>query len=235
MFYSPRSAVNLAFTAFVLAVSFLGCTKSNDASLWQSYLDSLSTNQAAKTETASDVKVAPTVLLNSSVHEKMGPGSTCGNGVIDDVNEYCDKREMRHTYCSDIGGISGVLECDKDCKLDISDCITPATDLLLGGQAETCKCNCANDRCSGGCTPQGTVDPKTGNSICEYKCNNDCTCTCEGKIEVHLQQCDFNCLCQVDSNNLPRCDCTMNECELLAVLSPNITRFITPPIQVVQP
>lgn len=150
----------------------------------------------------------------------------CGDGVINGSTEDCDQGAIQNTTCREYNGTSGVVTCQPNCLYDISDCITPKVDRVIGGIAETCKCNCTATACRGGCQSTNMI----GQSVCRYDCQNDCTCRCEGKLEAHVNDCEFRCACAVDIAGNPNCECNLDSCELLAAISPNIATIVSNPI-----
>lgn len=152
--------------------------------------------------------------------------AVCGNGIIEG-DEYCDRDNISHRRCSDFGGgISGEIGCTVDCLLDISRCITVAVDDRIGGIAEVCKCTCDNNSCQGGCTP--ALGPSLSTAECLFMCDNSCTCRCEGKLETHIQYCSITCLCTDagDTPSTPLCQCSLDECETITVIAPNIAELV---------
>ena len=212
-----RCIVLLPIISFMVS----SCTQMSEQEKLKQYLLSVAAENAVippgeGVPTTINLPGGTSVVSGTPIEKKSG---FCGDGIINGENEHCDKDAMAHTKCSELdGGLSGALSCSKDCHINISDCLTVAADARLGGLAETCKCNCQNDRCSGGCAPSGAV----GMSRCRFDCDSDCVCKCEGKLETHVESCKFSCFCQVDANGNPICDCTKDECEVLAITNPNI-------------
>ncbi|MBQ1265465.1 MAG: hypothetical protein IIY06_01675 [Proteobacteria bacterium] len=69
----------------------------------------------------------------------------CGNGVLDDVNEECDKTQFRTGFdtCNDwITGSTGTLTCKRTCEVDYSNCHAAPTaycgDGIVNTNAEDC-------------------------------------------------------------------------------------------------
>jgi len=58
-------------------------------------------------------------------HTKSHPVDTtkCGNGVIDDPQEQCDKNDFGDLNCGKLGYSGGKLLCTENCFLDFSGCI----------------------------------------------------------------------------------------------------------------
>src|SRR5690606_564474 len=115
----------------------------------------------------------------------------CGDGIMNGDKEQCDGTSIPHDVCRSYGGIAGGVTCSPDCLLDISNCITPAVDVVFGGLAENCRCNCQGNRCSGGCSPVG--EGATGVSACLFDCTNDCICACEEKLQNNIERCVVRC------------------------------------------
>jgi hypothetical protein len=164
---------------------------------------------------------APSVIGGTPRQVKEG---FCGDGIINGPTEDCDQGAIQNTDCRDYGGIAGTVRCQQNCLYDISECITPGVDRLIGGIAETCKCTCNNSACRGHC---GSLSGLAGQSTCNYTCDNDCICLCEGKLEAHVEDCEFRCECIVDPAGVPQCACNLAECEILSTISPHIASIAT--------
>jgi hypothetical protein len=185
-------------------------------------------------------------MTNSAYATKEGAlrRGYCGDGILNG-NEECDGNDLNFTSCSALGGSEGVLRCQANCIYDISDCMSSDADLIyeidrrLGGLAETCRCECGNTACRGGCLGLG----REARGLCEFQCDNDCICNCEGKIGAHVEGCEFLCALSTDLDGAPQAECALQRCELLTSISPNIGSmvvaggdpFLIPPIPVVPP
>lgn len=153
----------------------------------------------------------------------------CGDGILNG-NEECDGNDLNFTDCSVLQGGSGKLSCQDNCIYDISDCssISEASliseiDRRIGGLAEACRCNCDPEDCSGGC-----VSNESGKATCDFDCDNQCICRCEGKIETHIEECNVDCSCNIDTNGNPDCSCSLSRCDLVTAISPIIGSLTSP-------
>ncbi len=155
----------------------------------------------------------------------------CGDGVING-NEDCDGGDLKIHSCKVLNGGEGHVKCQPNCVYDISQCGSrnSESDLAgeinekVGGIAEVCKCTCNNDNCDGGC-----VDSSLEMSMvdCFYRCNNNCTCRCEGRLEAHIEYCNMDCQCTNNSLGKPECACNLDECEMIVATDPNIGTLVT--------
>ena len=145
----------------------------------------------------------------------------CGDGIINGDNEHCDRNAMVFNECSDLqGGLYGQLKCTQDCHFDISNCMTAATDTLLGGRGETCKCNCDPALCQGACA--GATG--TGESTCFFDCRRkNCTCQCENLFEYAFNGGNIQCRCVTDASGAPNCACSLDQIEGVVLTKPNYT------------
>ncbi len=216
----------LVFTMGMALLLNLSCTQSLEQERLEHYLQAIAAEETAVPNAGvANISAAGTPTTGTSVGgtpRLVMPG-VCGDGIINGSNEDCDKGAITNPNCNELGGISGTIKCSENCLYDLSDCITPAVNERIGGTAENCKCNCAGNRCSGGCSPVN--GSSVGQSRCRYDCDNDCICKCEGKLEAHIESCEFTCLCSVDTSGNPLCDCTMDTCDVLAIISPNIANL----------
>lgn len=226
--------MNLFYAAFIhlalLLVPFLiisSCNKLSPAEKQAQYMAAINAQESApqpipipggSQEGQLGLNVVPTSVPDIRSEQK----AICGNGIIEG-DEYCDRDNISHRKCTDFQGISGEIGCTQDCLLDISRCITPEVDVKVGGISEVCKCTCNNDNCQGGCTPIGDVGQ--GRVDCLFRCDNSCTCRCEGKTETHIEYCNITCQCDVDNQGNPQCFCNLDECEFLNVIVPNIAEL----------
>lgn len=228
---------------------FIGCTGGSSSDRLSKYLSTINAQEVSSVTAAGAGAAAPPagapapaiipVIGNSANAGAVGSANAivagtprtvtrdgfCGDGVINGTTEDCDQGAIQNTTCREYGGISGNVTCQPNCLYDISDCITPAVDRKIGGVAETCKCNCTSTACRGGCQSTNLV----GQSICRFQCENDCTCRCEGKLEAHVNECDFRCACAIDVSGNPNCECNLDNCELITSISPNIATIINNP------
>lgn len=149
----------------------------------------------------------------------------CGDGMING-HEDCDGTDIKIRSCQVLNGGEGEIKCQPNCVYDISSCgrseqsIADTINERLGGIAEVCKCSCASDNCDGGCAPISTIYGP--NVDCLFRCDNSCTCNCEDKMEAHIEYCNLGCQCTNDTQGNPQCMCKLEECEMLAVIKPNI-------------
>lgn len=231
-----RQAFAISISAILLSSSIMmssACTESSLQDKLKKYYSSISA-----ADTTLDAGNLPQPPSGSSAHvaSDSGPaaivGGTprvvkdgfCGDGIINGSTEDCDGGAIQNTNCRDYGAISGTVTCQPNsCLYDISHCITPAVNTEIGGQTETCKCSCDTQRCDGGCTAAGVV----GQSACSFQCQNDCVCQCEGKLEAHVQSCDFTCACTISISGNPECNCSLDECDLLATITPHIADIVS--------
>lgn len=146
----------------------------------------------------------------------------CGDGIMNGDLEQCDKGAIPKTACSGYGGTAGQVSCTPECLLDISNCITPAVDEVFGGYTENCRCACAQDNCTGGCSPLTESGTSTGISSCLFDCNNQCYCNCEERIEATIERCRLECTCYVDTTSFPDCYCRISDCYIVAGNRKNI-------------
>lgn len=221
-----KSARYLPFFYMVVLMLSISCTQSEEQQQLEKYLASIAAAEASAPAAGGSLlggagTGGSTQIIGGT--PRVVKDGTCGDGIINGTMEDCDKGAITNPYCSELGGISGQIRCSENCLYDISDCITPATNERIGGTAETCKCNCSGNRCSGGCSPLGTNS--VGTATCRYDCDNDCICKCEGKTEAHVENCEFRCTCTVDGAGNPICECAMDTCEVLTVISPNIANL----------
>jgi len=168
--------------------------------------------------TADPNSIIPPSKLLPAVADK-GAQGFCGDGIING-DEYCDGTTLSDTRCEEFNGLSGDIRCKQDCKLDISNCLTPAIDKHIGGRAETCKCNCSGNNCDGGCAPRGGL--VIGVSHCQFRCEQDCVCNCGELLQSHIDRCDFECDCSLDPAGSPVCICSQNQCDIIVSTKPNI-------------
>jgi hypothetical protein len=152
----------------------------------------------------------------------------CGDGIING-NEECDGPAMPFYSCHIMGGNDGILGCQHNCVIDISQCSTSASidmwaDMCLaevaeriGGIAEICSCDWPEEQqeCYKNCNHGNNT------TICNYSCEQRATCQCEGKLEANVENCNFSCTCK-NQSNVPDCDCSMKKCETITAISPNI-------------
>lgn len=200
---------------------FMSCTEKSDSDKLKQYYSSINANDAV-------VGGAPTPGLGGAPQIVAGTPRTtkdgfCGDGIINGATEDCDQGAVQNTSCRDYNGIDGVVTCQPNCLYDISNCMTPRADREIGGIAETCKCYCETNACRGGCQTT-TVN---GQAVCSYRCQNECTCNCEGNLSAKVESCDFQCACTVDLNGNPDCECSLSECELLTTINKDIGTLIT--------
>lgn len=205
-------------------LSLLSCTPTQEQERLNQYLETISAAEAvAPTGLPGAVPLTPGVTANISGTPRQVTAGVCGDGIINGSSEDCDKGAITNPNCNELGGISGIIKCTENCLYDLSDCITPAVNERIGGTAENCKCNCGGNRCNGGCQP--STSTSVGQSSCRFGCDQDCICKCEGKLEAHIERCEFRCICSVDTSGNPNCECTMDTCDVLAVISPNIANL----------
>lgn len=212
-------------TSFVVLI-LSSCTQSLENEKISRYLDIIAAEEASapgSSASASASSSGATTIVGGTPR-LVTPG-VCGDGIINGSAEDCDKGAITNPNCSELGGISGTVKCSENCLYDLSDCITPAVNERIGGITENCKCNCAGNRCTGGCSQVNSSS--VGQSRCRFDCDNECVCKCEGKLEAHIQRCDYTCFCTVDTTGNPQCDCSMDTCDVLAVISPNIANLVS--------
>lgn len=61
---------------------------------------------------------------------------TCGDGVVNAIDEHCDQADLGGATCETLGHSSGVLACDASCRFDADDCGDPCTEsggVVAGG------------------------------------------------------------------------------------------------------
>lgn len=212
---------------FVLGM--LSCTQSAEQERINRFLETIAAEEAAVPGAGGGSSASGssgTTTIVGGTPRLVTPG-VCGDGIINGINEDCDKGAITNPNCSELGGISGTIRCSENCLYDLSDCITPATNQKIGGLTENCKCSCTGNRCNGGCSPTNATS--VGQTRCRFDCDNECLCKCEGKIEAHIERCDFICYCSVDGSGNPICDCSMDNCDVLATISPNIANLVSAP------
>ncbi len=169
-------------------------------------------------------------ISTNAANETISSRGYCGDGIINGY-EQCDGNDMNNMSCSTLGGGSGTLECQANCVYDISDCISSVDisdeiNARVGGLAEICSCQASGENCTKECT-RGTP----GMTTCTYTCNQDTVCSCEGKMDAHIEECTFSCECTTDKDGFPDCDCGMKTCKMLSVIAVNIgtlTDYYTP-------
>ena len=141
----------------------------------------------------------------------------CGDGIINGQTEQCDGNTIQNDDCSDYGAVSGIVRCQPNCLLDVSDCLTPRIDREIGGLAETCRIQSLGS-CNGGCVSAGM----RGFSKCSYRCEN-VVGKCENIIEAHIEDCSFNCDCATGVDGSPDCICGMTTCNFISTIAPDLT------------
>lgn len=209
--------INNVFMVCLSVVIFASsCNRLSEADKQRLYLESLMQNVQAQDQAVSPPTGRPSTLLPAEADK--GSKGFCGDGIING-DEYCDGTTLSDVACTEFLGLSGRLACKNDCKLDIRDCLTAATDKAIGGRSENCKCNCSGNNCDGGCAPRGAA---LGVSRCEYRCEQDCVCNCGELLQTHLERCDFQCDCTIDLSGFPQCVCNQDQCDILAITKPNI-------------
>lgn len=218
-----------------LLILLMSCTESTESEKLKQYLNSINAAEVSLPGTGpSPLPGISPVPVGSGAPAQTISGTPrtvkdgfCGDGVINGPTEDCDQNAIQNTSCRDYGGIAGKVACQANCLYDISDCITPAVDRHIGGIADNCKCNCNASPCRGGCRSSALV----GQVICHFICDNDCICQCEGRLESHVEDCELTCVCSVDLSGNPDCACSLDECEILATISPNIATIVTTAIR----
>lgn len=221
---STRLSTALAVAGLSVVLN-LSCTQSLEQERLNHYLEAIAAEEAAVPGGAS-ISTAGSTITGTTIlggTPRLASPGVCGDGIINGLGEDCDKGAITNPNCSELGGISGTVKCSENCLYDLSDCITPAVNERIGGTTENCKCNCAGNRCNGGCNPSNGAS--VGQTRCRYDCDNDCICKCEGKMEAHIESCEFTCLCSLDTAGNPICDCTMDTCDVLTIISPNIANL----------
>jgi hypothetical protein len=224
----------IKYSVIGLFLLIIGCTENSQADRLSRYLSSINAQEVSSVTAAAPAAGAaapapPYGLANAGTvgsanaivagtPRTVTRDGFCGDGVINGTTEDCDQGAIQNTTCREYGGISGVVSCQPNCLYDISDCITPAVDKKIGGAAENCKCNCTSTVCRGGCQSTTLV----GQSTCRYTCDNDCTCRCESMLEAYVNDCEFRCACSIDVSGNPNCECSLDDCELLVAISPNV-------------
>jgi hypothetical protein len=229
MFYLRKITIK---TTFLVVVFLLlpSCNESLEQQRLRQYLASINAQESAATPSATPAVGIQATNSTGSTHAIVGgtprevKEGFCGDGIINGNNEDCDQGAIQNTTCREYGGYGGEVKCQKNCLYDISDCITPAVDKKIGGQAESCKCACSTSSCRGGCRAIGNA---IGQSACLFECDNDCTCRCEDKLEAHIENCEFRCACTVDPTGNPACDCSMDQCDLLTTIAKNIATIVS--------
>lgn len=218
---------------YSLVFAQVGCKNSSEMDRLQEYLSSINAQEGTLPPAGGGAPVnLPKTLSGSSATVGNGTsiiGGTprvikdgfCGDGIINGPTEDCDQGAIQNTDCRDYNGLNGIVRCQENCLYDISDCMTEKTNREIGGLAETCKCHCDTNACNGGCTPLGAI----GQSTCTYDCRSDCICQCQGKMSAHVEACDIRCACSVDLNGNPDCNCTLESCDLVTTITPNIANI----------
>lgn len=221
-----------------LFIFYLGCTESTEQERLRQYLSSVNAQSQVMTPSSTTPAGVPSLSdegtrtigsFNSPSHSIIGGtprterGGFCGDGIINGPTEDCDQGAIQNTACRDYGGVAGTVTCQPNCLYDISDCMTPAVDREIGGIAETCKCNCNTTLCRGGCNPTGM----TGQSSCRFECDSPCICNCERLLNAQVDDCEFQCVCELDANGNPDCRCNLDNCRLLNTITPNVATIAT--------
>jgi|HubBroStandDraft_4_1064222.scaffolds.fasta_scaffold188378_2 hypothetical protein len=222
-------AANRVLLICLPALIISSCTKMSESEKQSRFLSSINAasdvmSDAPSASPISDIEGQLLSNIPSATYggDKLEQKAICGNGIIEG-DEYCDGDNVQDRKCTDFLGISGPVACAPNCKLDVSRCITPAVDEKIGGIAEVCKCTCNNDNCEGGCTTNSLDLP--GFADCFFRCDNNCTCRCEGKTETHIEYCNITCQCVMNPSGQPDCFCNLDECELLTFIVPNIAEL----------
>jgi hypothetical protein len=215
---------------------YCGCSESPDQLRLKQYLASINANEttvpggSAAVPNATPAAV-PGISYSSASGTHSIVGGTprevkegfCGDGIINGTTEDCDQGAIQNTSCRDYNGTSGEVKCQKNCLYDISDCITPVVDKKIGGRAETCNCTFDTTACRGGC--QATA--ATGQSTCDYICNQTSNCNCEQVLQTNVDMCEVRCACTVDASGTPQCECSMVICTILATINKNIATIVS--------
>lgn len=224
MLKNPNIFSKLVLGMLLLAITLsLSCSEKSDADRLRDYFGanasygSLSPISQAPNSGSNNNNGGQTTVVDGT--PRVVNDGQCGDGIINGPKEDCDKNAIQNVSCRDYNGLYGTVKCQDDCLYDISDCITPAVDLLIGGRTEQCDCFCTNSRCTGGCNSLNFP----GQSSCDFDCDNDCRCQCESQIEASMQECKFICVCEVLDNGSPQCQCSLSECKFVASISPHIS------------
>lgn len=223
-----KATVNRVFLLLCCSMFLLvSCTETSESERLRQYIASINgaeptaptaapvSLQLPASGTAAGGGVGTSIITGTPRVVKDG---FCGDGIINGSTEDCDQGAIQNTSCRDYNGLSGEVTCQSNCLYDISRCITPEIDRQIGGVSETCRCNCQSGSCRGGCAGTNMV----GQSVCRFQCDNPCVCRCEGKLEAHVVECDFRCACTVSTLGTPDCDCSLDQCEVISTISPNI-------------
>jgi len=148
-----------------------------------------------------------------------GGGNGCGNN-IKDGNEQCDNMSGLSTVsCATLGNFSGgTVTCTKDCKYNLSQCIS---NTCTNGKKD----NTESDLdCGGNCQPCGLNMTCFSNSDCAskvcgslFKCVAGTTDTCNNNKFDNSSETDVDCggtcqPCALDKNCLTNTDCASNFC-----------------------
>lgn len=229
MFISKKYVISVRYFLFVFMILVqTACTEKSEAEKLRQYYSSINAQEgsvAAIPPTAgiSSGSASSTSIISGT--PRIAKDGICGDGIINGTTEDCDQGAIQNTSCKDYGGIDGEVRCQANCLYDISDCLTPKVDKVIGGTAETCKCHCNSSACSGGCKSSAV----NGQAACEFDCDNECICQCEGKLNAAVEECKFQCVCTVDVNGNPDCTCNLSECDILATISQNIGTLVSTP------
>ena len=218
------------FKIFILLFFTVSCKQSLQQKEMERLLNSLNMNYGSyyNASETSGVTQLPTSKPDSNHGIEIVDGvpsqnqkGYCGDGIINGDNEHCDRNAISFTECAELqGGLHGKLKCTQDCHFDISDCMTQASDTMLGGRGETCKCNCDPSLCQGACAGAGG----TGESTCFFNCaRKNCTCQCEDLFEYALNSGNIQCRCVTDASGAPNCACSLDQIEGVVLTKPNYT------------
>ncbi len=226
----------LAASTFSFVLLLGSCTEKSEADKLRQYYSYINAEEGAVAGAgvpAAPGATPPTPALSPSggtAHivagtPRIAKDGFCGDGIINGTTEDCDQGAIQNTLCKDYGGIAGEVRCQANCLYDISDCLTPKVDKEIGGIAETCKCHCNTSACRGGCKTTAV----NGQAACEFDCDSECVCQCEGKMNASVEECKFQCICTVDVNGNPDCTCNLDECDLLTTINQNIGTLVATP------
>jgi len=145
-------------------------------------------------------------------------GYVCGNNVKEG-SEQCDGISGLSTAsCKTLGNYSGGnVSCTKDCKYNLSQCISNISSCTNGKKDITE----ADIDCGGDCTPCGLNKTCFDNSDCaSKKCDSNFKCvadSCNNTIFDNSSETDVDCgkdckPCALDKNCLTNSDCVSNLC-----------------------
>lgn len=213
MFYFWKDIIKNTVLLALLILTATSCTESEKERQLAELINSFQPNGG---RAAGRLTIGPNVGGDGGGQTEEKKMGVCGDGVRNSPDEECEEQDMPKKLCEEMSpGAVGVLGCE-NCKFNIGGCLTKKVNEVYGGVAETCKCQCDNTLCTGGCVSGGG-----GDAVCPYECRNSCKCLCEQRHTAQVESCRLRCQCTIDGNGDPTCACSLDSCDLVIVTNPN--------------